>query len=243
MGNIFYPIVTGVLPTGYFSKSPEPFYELVFDYERMLSPGEIIKDFIVFVNSVEISGDFNSRHDTYLAGSGTDDSIFTMDPYSYDNSTVLVPITSGILNSGYAIELLAITSRQNGFSKIINVSIDELAYPNVYHEFQYRFLADGNNIYILPAMYVVEDTLYPGFWYNTEYTVNIAKELASIHAIHLIKDESFWFTSKYCPLFTTATRIQLMLGPEADKFTEDTINRYIHRASMEVIDFINMSPS
>lgn len=227
----------------YFSKSPEPFYELVFDYVNVLVPGETVKDFDVYVNSGLITGDYNSRLELYNNGSGIYDSIFTMDPYQYDNNTVLLTVTSGIIGSGYTVEMQARTNRNNIYSKTIDVFIDELAYPTVYHEFQYRFLVDENRVYILPAMYVIEDVLYPGFWYNTEYTVNVSKELISKSNLQPETNESFWFTSKYCPMFTSATRIKLQLGPEGDKFTEDTINRYIHRTSMEVVDFINLSPS
>ena len=43
-------------------------------------------------------------------------------------------------------------------------------------------------------------------------------------------------------MFTYASSIILLLGPEAESFTEDTINRYIHRTSREVIDLLNISP-
>lgn len=51
----------------------------------------------------------------------------------------------------------------------------------------------------------------------------------------------FWFTSTYCPLFTTVGRVKLLAGPEADTLLEDTIYRMIHKNSLDAVDLYNMS--
>jgi len=222
-----------------FYKTPEPLYELVFDYSNLLNPGETLKDCIVYVNGTEISGTYEDRYNDYVATTGSYDSIFTFDPDIYDNETILVTVNSGVLTSGYTVAVSGITNRRALYGRAVDVFIDEYAYPDVYRDFEYRFLVDMNNIYILPALY--ETRL--AFPYNTEYTVNIDSSIKSVTPLYLERNESFWFTSKYCPMFTNATAIILLLGPEAEKFTVDTINRYIHRTSKEAIDLINMSGS
>jgi len=220
-----------------FYKAPEQLYELVFDYSTLLNPGETIKDYIVYVNDTEISGTYEERYDEYVDTSGSYDTIFTYDPDIYDNETILVKTNSGVLNSGYSVTISGITNRRESYGKSIDVFIDEYAYPDVYNDFEYRFLVDTNNVYILPAIYGSNTT----FRYNTEYTVLINEHIVSETPLYMAAKESFWFTSKYCPMFANATAIILLLGPEAEKFTVDTINRYIHRTSKEAVDFINMS--
>lgn len=51
----------------------------------------------------------------------------------------------------------------------------------------------------------------------------------------------FWFTSTYCPLFTTLGRVKLMVGPEADSLLDDTIYRMIHKNSLDVIELLNLT--
>lgn len=229
-----------------FGKTPDKFYELVFDYESMLSPGEVVKDVVLYVNDEIIEYNYDDRYRNYITGSGSYESVFVGDPEQTDKDTVLLRVNSGLLNSGYAVKMTAITNRRNEFDKIINVYIDEYAYPEVYDDLEYRFLVDDNDIYILPVVQECprqSGLFYNQFWYNNEYTVTVDRSLTSANDVPMCKENSFWFTSKYCPMFTTASRIILMLGPEAEKFTVDTINRYIHRASKEAIDLMNISPT
>lgn len=51
----------------------------------------------------------------------------------------------------------------------------------------------------------------------------------------------FWFTSTYCPLFTTVGRVKLLAGPEAETLLDDTIYRMIHKNSLDVVELYNMS--
>ena len=224
-----------------FNKTPDDYYELVFDYDTLISPGETIKGCTVYVNNEEISGVYSDRFALYEAGSGSYNSVFTYDPMGYDNNTVLVAVGSGMLGSGYAVEVKAITNRRNEYNKTIDVFIDDLAFPDVYDNFQYRFLVDSYNIYLPPVITVVDDVFYSSFNYNTEYTVTIDQYITSVNDLQMTQPRSFWFTSKYCPMFASAPRLIFLLGPEGEKFTGDTINRYIHRNSIEVIDMMNLS--
>jgi len=222
-----------------FEKRDSESYNLVFDYTSVLNSGEVIKTYNVYVNDVYVSGLYDSRYVTYELGSGNYDTIFTLDPIKYDNYTVLLPLNSGITNSGYSVNMVMISNKYVEYNKTIDVTIDSTAYPYSYNDFEYRFLVDSGNLFMLPSIY----TDHVPFNYNTEYTVNIDSQIASINDLHLLTSETFWFTSKYCPMFTSVLKIKLLLGPEADKFTEDTINRYIHRNSKESIDLVNLNGS
>jgi len=219
-----------------FYKTPEPMYELIFDYSNLLNPGETLRDSIVYVNGTEISGSYDERYARYLASTGNYDTVFTYDQELYDNETILLKVSSGVLNSGYNVTVSGITNRRVEYGRSIDVIIDDYAYPDVYNNFEYRYLVDLNNVYILPALYNDRAT----FQYNTEYTVMINDQIKSITPLYMQAPKSFWFTSKYCPMFTYANSIILLLGPEAEKFTLDTINRYIHRTSKEAIDLMNL---
>ena len=56
-------------------------------------------------------------------------------------------------------------------------------------------------------------------------------------------DYDFWFTSKYCPLFTTPTRVKLLAGPSADEFIDDTVYRTIYKNSLDGVDLWNLALS
>ena len=233
-----------------FNKTPEYFYNLVFDFQNILPQGEIIKKVEVFVNDTQISGSYDVRYSGYINGyvdnsgiyygSGNYDSIFAIDCVLYDNDTITIKTNNGVLNSGYQVKVNSISNRRITYSKTIDVYIDDISTPHIYNKFEYRFLTDNYDLYILPGRL---DSTTPEFDYNTEYTVNINKNITSINALKLLNNETFWFTSKMCPMFTYANIIIMKLGVEGEKFTEDTINRYIHRTSMEAIDLMNMSPS
>jgi len=220
-----------------FYKTPNESYELVFDYTKLLGYGETIKSCVVYVNNTEIVGTYDERYDQYLNNAGNFDTVFTYDPYIYDNDTILIKTSSGVLNEKYNITVSGITNRRRFLGKSIDVFIDEYAYPEVFNEFEYRYLVDYNDIYILPAIY----ENHPGFIYNTEFVIMINHMISSVTPLFMEKDTSFTFTSKYCPMFTSAAQIILLLGPEAEKFTEDTINRYIYKTSKEAIDLLNIS--
>lgn len=77
---------------------------------------------------------------------------------------------------------------------------------------------------------------------NSVYTVVIDSEISGVlgSGYYTMNDDySFWFTSAYCPIFTTLTRVQLDAGPAASLFTDDTIYRMIHKNSIDIIDIYN----
>ena len=51
----------------------------------------------------------------------------------------------------------------------------------------------------------------------------------------------FYFTTKYCPLFTTVTRVKLTGGPTLENVPNDTIYRMIHKNSIDAVDLYNLS--
>jgi len=79
---------------------------------------------------------------------------------------------------------------------------------------------------------------------NTEYTVTILAGLAGIYnttTYTLASDYSFWFTSTYCPLFTTLSRVKYEVGAGSDALTDDAIYRLIHKNSMDALDHVSLS--
>lgn len=77
---------------------------------------------------------------------------------------------------------------------------------------------------------------------NRQYTVTIGAGLSGIYGsgiYSLENDYTFWFTSAYCPLFSSLTRVKLRAGPSADSFIDDTIYRMIHKNSLDAVDLYN----
>jgi len=81
---------------------------------------------------------------------------------------------------------------------------------------------------------------------NKQYTFNISSgitgELLSNEYV-LDNNFSFWFTTTFCPLFTSLTQVKLQTGPIADYFIDDTIYRMIHKNSIDAMDLFNLSNS
>lgn len=79
---------------------------------------------------------------------------------------------------------------------------------------------------------------------NKQYNVTLSAGLSGYYGdtdLELSSDYTFWFTSQYCPLYTTVGRVKLEAGPYADSFTDDTIYRMIHKNSQDAIDLYNLS--
>ena len=97
----------------------------------------------------------------------------------------------------------------------------------------YQILTSG------PEIQIAYDTpLTP----NRVYEVTISAGVSGVFesgVYTLAQDYTFWFTSAYCPLFTTLTRVKLDAGPYSDWFTDDTIYRMIHKNSIDAIDIFN----
>lgn len=82
--------------------------------------------------------------------------------------------------------------------------------------------------------------------YNTEYLITldpyISGSIPPSGDIDVLDSTyQFWFTSQYCPLFTTLGRVKLLAGPESDGLLDDTIYRMIYKNSLDVVDIYNLS--
>lgn len=79
---------------------------------------------------------------------------------------------------------------------------------------------------------------------NRQYTVTISAGLSGIgegdEAVVLSSDYTFWFTSAYCPIFTTVPRIRLQIGPVGDNIIDDTIYRLILKNSMDAVELVRV---
>ena len=79
---------------------------------------------------------------------------------------------------------------------------------------------------------------------NRQYTLKILPGLKGINGTteYILENTlEFWFTSTYCPLFTSLTQVKLAAGPIADYFTDDTIYRMIHKNSLDAVDLYNLN--
>jgi len=79
---------------------------------------------------------------------------------------------------------------------------------------------------------------------NRQYTTTILKGLSGIYNESVYKlqtTQSYWFTSRYCPIFSTLGKVKLVGGPILDSFLDDTIYRMIHKNSLDAIDLFNVS--
>ena len=80
---------------------------------------------------------------------------------------------------------------------------------------------------------------------NRQYTVTIGAGVSGLISATewgaTSEEYTFWFTSAYCPIFTTVGRVKLEAGPGADSISDDTIYRMIHKNSMDIIDIYNIS--
>jgi len=97
----------------------------------------------------------------------------------------------------------------------------------------YTLSTDGSVLSILPT-----DPLTT----NRQYTVTLMAGISGVYdstAYILSSDYSFWFTSLYCPIFSTVTKVKLEAGPSADYIAEDTIYRMIHKNSLDAVDIYN----
>lgn len=78
---------------------------------------------------------------------------------------------------------------------------------------------------------------------NRQYTITLEAGISGVFDSGLSgvleSDYEFWFTSLYCPLFTTLGRVKLQAGPSIDSIPDDTIYRMIHKNSMDAVDLYN----
>jgi hypothetical protein len=117
------------------------------------------------------------------------------------------------------------------------------SYVYVDSSFSYFLTVDNllNTLYLIPG---TDSTLSK----NTEYTITISSGLSGVisnlvYTEPLQEDYTFWFTSQYCPLFTSLNRVRIEAGPVADALADDTIYRMILKNSQDAVDIYNLSAS
>ena len=94
----------------------------------------------------------------------------------------------------------------------------------------------GNILNLIPSGYLTT---------NRQYTVYIGAGISGLippsgEVLELESSYTFWFTSIYCPQFSTSRKIRLAAGPAIDNFTDDAIYRMIHRNSLDAVDLFNL---
>ena len=69
--------------------------------------------------------------------------------------------------------------------------------------------------------------------HNTQVRINVSTDVKGSDGTTLLAADKYLFTTTYVPLYVSATVIQVELGPAVANYTEDTILRIIHKASLE----------
>jgi len=69
--------------------------------------------------------------------------------------------------------------------------------------------------------------------HNTQVSVEVTTNVKGIDGTTLLAADTYVFTTTYVPLYVSATMLRMELGPAIANFTEDTILRIIHKASIE----------
>jgi hypothetical protein len=98
----------------------------------------------------------------------------------------------------------------------------------------YTLLTSGNLLTILPDAPLTA---------NREYKITLLSPISGVYdsvGYTLSADYIFWFTSAYCPIFSTLTKVKLEAGPIADLVIDDTIYRMIHKNSLDAVDLYNI---
>jgi hypothetical protein len=98
---------------------------------------------------------------------------------------------------------------------------------------EYTLEISGNILAILPTEPLIT---------NRVHTITLMAGISGVYeseSYALASDYTFWFTSLYCPLFTTVTKVKLEAGPGVDLISEDTIYRLIHKNSLDAVDLYN----
>jgi len=72
--------------------------------------------------------------------------------------------------------------------------------------------------------------------YNYEYTVTIdSSGLYGIGLNYMLSDFTLVFGSELCPVWSTVDSVRLMVGPLIDNIPDDTLNKMIHKVSLQAI--------
>lgn len=99
-----------------------------------------------------------------------------------------------------------------------------------------------NNITLSGSL--IKLTFDEPFVTNRQYTTTVSAGLTGVYdseTYYLLNDFAFWFTSRYCPIFSTVGKIKLTGGPSIENFYDDTIFRMMHKNSLDVVDLLNQA--
>ena len=192
-------------------------YDLPISFSNDLDIGESIKSYSISLSNIEDIEEYEYVLDE-------------LEIYSTLKEKKLV-IFSAVGIGDHTVEVLVETNRNRIISKIIDIYVDDEDIAHSYNDLNYRFFVDTNKIYIV----------FPycnGLRFNNEYTVTVNSGIKGVEKTQYNDPYSFWFTSKYCPLYSTVTKIKLIAGPNIESFSDDTILRLIHKNSLEALSMV-----
>jgi len=207
-----------------FIKQVSGIYDLIHDYSSVLQPGEIIKTYTVTLDGSGIVKPISSG-------------LFIADFSKYSKDKVITKVQLGEHGSGYVVQSSVVTNKNNSYSRNVAVDVDEDTYPYAYDSFYYSFQTSTED----ESIFIVPDLNTSSFTNNTQFQITIDPGMSGIINSQMTDPYGFWFTTQYCPLFATATTIKLMGGPDIEGFSDDTINRMIHKNSLDAVDMVNHS--
>lgn len=144
--------------------------------------------------------------------------------------TIIVNISAGTITSSVNVEITTNRTHTPNLNKTLDITIDDLFETSSYNDLIYYPLVDDKICFLIFGSELLM---------NTEYIIDIKKGLTATTFEPMVDTYQFWFTTQYCPLFATITKIRMLAGPFIESFTDDTINRYIHRNSIYAIDIYN----
>ena len=78
-----------------------------------------------------------------------------------------------------------------------------------------------------------------GWLANNEIIVTVSEDVQSASGTLLGQDEQFMFTTAFDPLYCTANKVKLAIGPYIREIPDDTINRTIYENSMLAYNMAN----
>ena len=207
------------MPT--FIMKPNEEWLLVHDFSRSLYSGEIVKRYeITTPSGITLVSHEQESKDVVLTNITTSD---------------------GTLSGVYNLTVTASTNRNRNPERTTSITIDENDGGSQYEDFYYRIQTyeEDNFMFILPYHENFPDLEY--FWYNQQYDVSFLPGLSGSHNTEMQSTSSFWFTTQYCPLFTTVERVELVGGTYIADFAPDTVYRMIMKNSRGAIDIYNLS--
>lgn len=138
---------------------------------------------------------------------------------------------SGIVGNYYAVKWEDVNGTQGDFTSRLKFDEGENAGEFTFFIFN---KAGDKSVFLMPASGTMLDK-------NTEYTITVKAGLSGVTTFGLQEEFCFYFTSAFCPLWTTVIKVRLEIGSYIRDLPDDTINRIIHNNSLLAFDIFTQA--